>query len=108
MAFYVVYILEAHPSDNWQFPTNIRDNVVYASPKDQQERAQLATTCINKLGIQMPALIDDMNDTAERAYTGWPDRLYLIDSQGKIAFKSRPGPYGFKPAELEAALANVR
>jgi type I thyroxine 5'-deiodinase len=30
--------------------------------------------------------------------------LYVIDSDGRIAYKSRPGPFGFKPADMEAAL----
>jgi hypothetical protein len=29
---------------------------------------------------------------------------YLVDRQGKIAYKSGRGPFGFKPAELEQAL----
>jgi hypothetical protein len=33
-----------------------------------------------------------------------PGRLYLIDRQGKVAFKSGRGPYLFKPDELEQAL----
>lgn len=48
-----------------------------------------------------------MQNSAERAYTGWPDRLYLIDREGRIAFKSPPGPYGFQPSELEKALGEV-
>jgi hypothetical protein len=33
-----------------------------------------------------------------------PSRLYLIDREGRIAFKSGRGPWGFRPAELEQAL----
>jgi hypothetical protein len=33
-----------------------------------------------------------------------PSRLYLIDRQGKVAYKSGRGPFGFKPAELEQSL----
>jgi len=36
--------------------------------------------------------------------TGWPDRLYVIDGAGKIAHKSKAGPFGFKPAEVETTL----
>ncbi|HEV3316454.1 MAG TPA: deiodinase-related protein, partial [Candidatus Angelobacter sp.] len=43
----------------------------------------------------------------ERAYTGWPDRIYLIDPLGKIAYKSKAGPFGFKPDELAAALSRI-
>jgi len=60
--------------------------------------------CVRKLNIEIPALVDGFDDGVERAYTGWPDRLYVIDRAGNIAFKSAPGPYGFKPADMEAAL----
>jgi type I thyroxine 5'-deiodinase len=33
--------------------------------------------------------------------------LYLIDRDGRVAYKSRPGPFGFKPADLEAALESI-
>ena len=105
MAFLAVYILEAHPSDVWQMQSNIKDKVVFASPRDYQARAFLAGTCVRKLGIKFPAVIDGFDNTTEKAYTGWPDRIYLIDAKGRIAYKSRPGPFGFKPEELRAVLA---
>jgi hypothetical protein len=33
-----------------------------------------------------------------------PARLYVIDTEGKIAYKSGRGPFGFKPGEMEQAL----
>jgi hypothetical protein len=87
--------------------SNIRDQVVLASPKDEDERGLVAGTCVRKLGIKFPAVVDKFSNSTERAYTGWPDRMYLIDGQGKIAFKSRPGPFGFKPDALGAALERL-
>lgn len=84
--------------------SNVRDNVVFSSPKDIEERNSLAGTCVRKLGIKFPALLDSFENTTEKAYTGWPDRIYLIDAAGRIAYKSKPGPFGFLPAELETAL----
>lgn len=107
MAFLVVYILEAHPSDVWQMQSNIKEKIVFASPKDYEERTFVAGTCVRKLGIKFPAVIDGFDNTTEKAYTGWPDRIYLIDASGRIAYKSRPGPFGFKPAELRAALVRT-
>ena len=101
----MVYILEAHPSDVWQMESNIRDQVVLASPKDETERATVAGACVRKLGIKFPAVLDEFGNATEHAYTGWPDRIYLIDTLGHVVFKSRPGPFGFKPEELSAALA---
>lgn len=103
----VVYITEAHPSDLWQMQSNIRDRVVLASPKTEEERAFVAGACVRKLGIKFPAVLDEFGNSTERAYTGWPDRIYLIDSQGRVAYKSKPGPFGFKAVLLERALAQT-
>jgi hypothetical protein len=103
-AFFVVYIGEAHASDAWQLPSNIADKVVYESPEDMSERSELAEMCVVRLGIKLPAIVDHFDDSTEIAYSGWPDRLYVLDRDGRIAYKSRPGPFGFKPAEVEAAL----
>jgi len=100
----VVYISEAHPSDVWQMESNIKDKVVFASPRNEDERASVAGTCVRKLGIEVPALLDEFGNSAEGAYTAWPDRLYLIDRNGRVAYKSKPGPFGFKPNELKAAI----
>ena len=100
----MVYITEAHPSDVWQMESNIKDKVVFASPRDEQERSAIAGSCVRKLGIKIPAVLDEFGNSTEAAYTAWPDRLYVIDTQGRITFKSKPGPFGFKADELKAAL----
>jgi type I thyroxine 5'-deiodinase len=85
-------------------PVNVRAQVVFASPRSDAERAQVAGACVRELNIRIPALVDSIGDQVERSYTGWPDRLYLIGSDGRVAFKSAPGPFGFNPKQLEAAL----
>ena len=67
----------------------------------------MAGSCVRKLGIKFPAVLDGFDNSVEKAYTGWPDRIYLIDKEGRIAYKSKPGPFGFKPDELKAALEHV-
>lgn len=46
---------------------------------------------MKNLGIEFPALVDEPDNRVERAYTGWPDRLYVIDRSGRIAHKSAAG-----------------
>jgi hypothetical protein len=87
--------------------SNVKDKVVFASPKTEEERAFVAGACVRKLGIEFPAVLDEFGNSTERAYTGWPDRIYLIDSRGRIAFKSKPGPFGFKPEQLATALSRT-
>jgi type I thyroxine 5'-deiodinase len=107
VAFLAVYILEAHPSDVWQMQSNIKDKVILASPRNEDERAEVAGSCVRKLGIKFPAVLDEFGNSTERAYTGWPDRLYLIDTNNRVIFKSAPGPFGFKPDNLRAAIAKL-
>ena len=103
-----MYILEAHPSDVWQMASNVRDKVVFASPKSFDERDVIAGACVRKLGIKFPAVVDGFDNTVEQQYTGWPDRMYLIDADGRVVYKSKPGPFGFKPDELSAALKQLK
>ena len=104
VAFYVVYIQEAHPTDLWQMAVNVRDGVLFRSPRTDNERTETASACVRNLGIRIPALLDGIENRTERAYTAWPDRLYLIGRDGQILFKTRPGPYGFSSHALEEAL----
>ena len=106
-AFFIVYIQEAHPIDAWQLSDNIEDDVLVASTTTEMDRAETAGVCLTKLAIKLPALVDGADDGVERAYTGWPDRLYVIDTDGRVAFKSAAGPFGFKPAAMKAALDAV-
>lgn len=103
----MVYIKEAHASDVWQMSSNLKDKVVFASPKSFDERSQLGQMCVRNLGIKIPAVVDTFDDTTERDYTGWPDRLYVIDASGRVAYKSQPGPFGFAPDGVAEALSRL-
>jgi hypothetical protein len=106
-SFYIVYIKEAHPVDLWQMPSNEQDQVLLYSPRTDAERFENAGQCVRKLGIRIPALIDGIDDRTEMAYTGWPERLYVIAPRGAIVYKSEPGPFGFKPKIMETYLCKV-
>ena len=107
MDFLIVYIQEAHSIDGWQLPVNVRQKVLFSDPRSDDERSHVATSCVRDLKIELPALIDDQRNSVERAYTGWPDRLYLIDRQGVVRFKSKPGPFGFHVQDLHEAVKSL-
>lgn len=99
-----MYVREAHPSDGWRMQSNDKAGVNIAQPKTIQERTAVAAQCCAKLKITMPLLVDDLDDRVGHLYSGMPDRLYLIDRAGRIAYKGGRGPFGFKPGELEQAI----
>jgi hypothetical protein len=102
-----VYIQEAHPVDLWQVKSNVKDGVLFSSPRTDNERVDTASVCVAKLAIKIPSLLDGIDNRTERAYTGWPDRLYVVGTDGRVSYKSQPGPFGFKTPELEQVLARL-
>jgi hypothetical protein len=87
--------------------SNVKQHVVFHTPKTNEERSEIAGACVRNLHLTIPALLDPFDNPTELAYTGWPDRLYVIDRDGKVAYKSKPGPFGFHPADMEASLKRV-
>jgi len=100
----VVYIREAHALDS-RSPAGGDGNPIVEDPQTAFERQAVASVCMSALELaSLPTLIDDMDDTANEAYAAWPDRLYLIGLDGKVAFHGGRGPFGFLPEELQAAI----
>lgn len=104
VAFFIVYIREAHPEDGWVLADNRREEIALADPTSLEERAAAADACVLRLQTRIPVLLDGVDDAVALAFGGWPDRLYLIGRDGRVAFQGKEGPDGFKPAELAAAI----
>ncbi len=100
-----MYIREAHPLDGAS-PMGGRDGMpLVEDPRSLAERRGVAEVCMTRLALEpMPAVVDGLDDAVNLAYGAWPDRLYLIDGEGRVAFRSGPGPFGFDPEALERAL----
>jgi hypothetical protein len=73
-------------------------------PRSDEQRKEVASTCAVGLRMNMPMVVDKMDNAVASAYGGWPDRLYLIGRDGRIALQGGEGPFGFKPEELERAI----
>jgi hypothetical protein len=100
--FLVVYIHEAHALDG---SAPAKKGPVVEEPLTPDERRAVAKTCGETLDMSpLKMLIDDMDDTTAAAYAAWPDRLYLVGKDGKIAYAGGEGPRGFLPDELEDAI----
>jgi hypothetical protein len=84
--------------------SNKRVGINISQPKTASERTLAAVQCCDSLKMSLPLLVDGIDDTVGRNYSGFPDRLYLIDSDGRVAYKGGRGPYGYKPRELEQTL----
>lgn len=99
-----MYVREAHPTDGWRMESNDRAGVALAQPTDKAGRIGAATQCCARLEMKMPVLVDEIDDRVGNAYSGMPDRLYVIDRDGRVVYKGGRGPFGYKPGEMEQSL----
>jgi len=60
--------------------------------------------CCEALKMSIPLVVDGIDNQVDTQYSGFPDRLYVIDHDGKVAYKAGRGPFGFIPAEMEQSL----
>lgn len=103
--FLRVYVREAHPvSDKGVSETNKKAGILIQQPKTLQERCDVAGRCAVDLNLQTPMVVDGIDNAVGRAYGGWPDRLYIVDIDGNIAYQGGPGPFAFNPREMEQSL----
>lgn len=107
VAFFVVYIQEAHLTDGWQLDINVTEKVLYEQATTFDDREHAAEACALHLDLSIPTLVDRIDNSTDLAFAALPDRLYLIDREGRVAYKSGPGPFGFRPHELEAAIRSL-
>jgi hypothetical protein len=90
--FLVVYLREAHPTDGWKMP-----NSQLKDPRSQVERDLVAAQCCRVLKFEFPALVDTMDDQTAVTWAAWPERLFVVGKDGRVAYAGQQGPWGFWP-----------
>lgn len=108
--FLMVYVREAHPvsDDKAATPTNERAGILVKQPTTLDERNAVAKRCTATLHVAMPMVVDEIDNRVGRTYLAWPDRLYVIDRDGRVAYRGGPGPFAFNPYEMEQTLLLMR
>ena len=88
----MVYIKEAHALDS-RSPMSIESGgPLIQDAVTQSERNAVAKVCMTKMELEpIPALVDDMDNTANDGYSAWPDRMYLIGKDGNVAYHGGRG-----------------
>ena len=81
--------------------------MLFKQPKTLAERRDVAKKCLDEMKLTMPCALDNMKNTTELAYQAWPDRICIVDVDGKVGYYSGPGPGGFRPRDAEAALTAI-
>jgi len=90
--------------DGWQMGSNIDEDVLIANHVTIDDRFEAARAGLDRLGLTMPVLVDPLDDAVSDAFAAWPERIYVVDADGRIVHVGGPGPFEFDPDAAEAAL----
>ena len=100
MQFFLVYIKEAHAIDSLA-PSDFKG---IEDPITLEERNAVCLSAVADLNLPFEALLDDMENSVNRAYSAQPDRLYLVGKDGTVTYAGEKGPRGFDPDGWEKAI----
>ena len=87
MRLLTIYIAEAHARDQWPAGKTIS---CVDQPTTLEQRLKNARQFVKKFNLEMPMVVDSMDNTFHTTYGSWPFRFYVIND-GKLAFKAEPG-----------------
>ena len=102
--FLVIYIEEAHASDQWFYPNGHHN---YSIKQHQFLQERLDSAKLLKVSKNYNLAVDPMTNEANRAYGGYPERLYVI-LDGKVLYQGDQGPLGYKILELKSFLQKYK
>ena len=102
--FFVVYVQEAHPTDGWQVESNVQESVLFRQHRSYDERESVAQSCSIDLHIDLPIIVEEMDNAVDEAYGAAPERLYLVGVDGRVAYHGGAGPHFFDLDEWEQAI----
>jgi type I thyroxine 5'-deiodinase len=52
-------------------------------------------------------MLDGIENAAGTAFAAWPERIFILDRTGRIAYRGGRGPYDVRPEEARGALEHL-
>ena len=95
---------ENNPTDGWQTDSNVAEGVLFRQHRSYDERESVAQSCSIDLRIGLPIIVEEMDNAIDEAYGAAPERLYLVDVDGNVAYHGGAGPHFFDLDEWEQAI----
>jgi iodothyronine deiodinase-like protein len=85
--------------------SNVAEDICYPQPTTLKQRVAIANDFVTRFHFPLPIAIDPMNNSADRTYGGWPERIYIVDESGKVVYRGGLGPFNYHPSEAREWLA---
>jgi len=103
-----IYIVEAHPSDEWALNDGLDDGAACVrQPRTLTQRNDACKAFAER--FEFPTenlLVDSMDNELNEAYAAEPERLFVI-ADGKLAYVGGFGPYHYDVAEVRQFLTDA-
>ncbi len=79
--FFVIYSKEPHAGERRYFKK-------YKQHTSYEHKLGYAAELVESFGMKIPVLVDDLEETTVEAYGRMPNMVFIIDKEGKIAYKA--------------------
>jgi len=98
--------VEAHPESVLTVEEDGKDVLrKFVQSNDYSTRVANAAACYTLLDLPYPIVVDKDDNKVKEAWSGWPIRLMVVNTEGKLGFDGGKGPGGFQPEKLRSWLA---
>jgi Iodothyronine deiodinase len=87
--FLMVYTHEAFPAGGRESAQNQEDGISVTEPTDLRARQTLAEQAHSTLHVNIPIVVDTMDNATSTAYGGYPNGTVIIGRDGKIAARQQ-------------------
>ena len=116
--FVVIYVQEAHPTDEWSMKINEKKNINLLQHRQIEDKIASCKELINiwkdeSKGFdqaidsgKFKIVCDDIDCNVEIKFNAFPERIFLLDQYHKIAVKGGYGPFDFDPTMIDQFLCN--
>ena len=79
--FFVVYSKEPHAGERRYFKK-------YKQHTSYEHKKEYACELVREFGMKVPVLIDDLDESVVMAFGRMPNMTFVVDKEGKIAYKA--------------------
>lgn len=100
--FLLVYIAESHAVDEWP----VGETIVKKQHTTVAERIAACKECLEDFQLDMPTVVDTIENDFHSTYACWPIRFYLIN-RGVFEVVARPKQNGYDLQDIADWLAAV-
>jgi len=95
--FIIVYISEAHPTDEWSFDFKGQPQV--AQPVSLDERLDCAKIMLDSINFEVDVYVDNIDNRANLTFGAIPERLIVIRDD-IVDFIGGIGPFNYSIPDL--------